>query len=105
MEFGVLNASPAIQEAATATLEKIDPEAQKLIVTLLFDKEGRKKAQAIQGLEALGRKGKSGMPALKSYYVQLVTGDRYAFNSGTNAGLALHAMVKIAPDDKRASKN
>jgi HEAT repeat protein len=97
VEFGILNSPPTIQEAATATLEKIDPEAHKYIVTILVDKEKQNKLRAIQSLEALGRKGKSGMPALKYYYTQLITNDYFG---GDQAGLALHAMTKIAPDDK-----
>jgi HEAT repeat protein len=97
VEFGVLNSTPSIREVATATLEKIDPEAHKLIVTVLIDKEERHKLDAIQGLEALGRKGKSGLPVLKYYYVQKVTNDR---SGGRYAGVALQAMTKIAPDDK-----
>jgi HEAT repeat protein len=99
VEFGVLKSPPSVQEAATATLEKIDPEAHKLIITLLIDNSEQNRLQAIQGLEALGRKGKSAMPALKHYYLQLVTTSRFG---GQNAGIVLHAMTKIAPEDKAA---
>jgi hypothetical protein len=97
VEFGILKSTPAIREAATAALEKIDPVAHKLIVTLLFDSMESNKLQAIAGLEALGRNGKSGLPALKYYYTHLTTNVRFG---GAYAGTALHAMAKIAPDDK-----
>jgi HEAT repeat protein len=97
VEFGILTSPAAIEEVATATLEKIDPEAHKLIVAVLFDKNEQNKVQAIQGLEALGRKGKSGLPALKYYYVQGVNKEWFR---GSHVGVALHAMTKIAPDDK-----
>jgi hypothetical protein len=97
VEFGILNAPASIREAATATLERIDPEAHRLIMTLILDRDETNRQQAIQGLEALGRKGKSGMPALKYHYLQLTTNDQFG---GGSAGLSLHAMTKIAPDDK-----
>jgi HEAT repeat protein len=96
VEFGILKAPPAVQEAATATLEKIDPEAYKPIVTLIVDKSELNKVEAIERLGALGRKGKSAMPLLKQLYVQLVNNDPFV----GRAAATLHAMTKIAPDDK-----
>jgi HEAT repeat protein len=98
VEFGVLSPSPGIRAAATAALEKIDPDAHKLIVTALFDNREFNRLEAIERLGALGRKGKSGLPALKHYYRQQISGEGTAGAQG--AGAALQATTKIAPDDK-----
>src|SRR5205085_11730337 len=78
-----------------ATLERIDPNAHKLVVTVFFDKNVSNQLTAIKGLESLGNNGKSGLPVLKALYSQEISA-RY----GRYAGEVLHALVRIAPDDK-----
>jgi HEAT repeat protein len=97
VQYGVLDRSPAIRDAAGAAFEKIDPEVHKHIVSVLYDAQEYNKRQAISALKTMGRKAQASMPALKFYYRKLTTDGQY---NGAAAGHALDAMVHIHPEDK-----
>jgi hypothetical protein len=96
VEYGVLDPSPTIREAAAAALEKIDPEVQRQVVTLVFDGDRNNWYQAVDALKVAGSRAKAAMPALKFHYRQLMTGQRRDYTGGA----VLAAMVAISPDDK-----
>lgn len=87
-----------VRTAASTTLKKIDPEAHKPIVLLLSDLSQRTNVSAIQELAALGKNGKSGLPALKYHYYMKINGPPPVWST-EEAESFLVAITKIAPDD------
>jgi HEAT repeat protein len=88
----MLDRMPAVRNAASEALEKVDPTIQPHLFQLLY---GQGQMEAIFKLEQMGAEAKNSLPALLFIY-QAPPG---TFNTRL-PGYTVQAMVKIAPTEK-----
>jgi hypothetical protein len=98
--------SPALQQAALETLEKINPTIHGPIVTLLVDQNWENRTRAISQLQALGSDAKPSVPTLLRYFAAEPQPNVRASRISTQSHRAqiLTAVNAIEPENKDFGK-
>jgi hypothetical protein len=100
VEFGVLDPNPAVREAATAALERIDNIVHREVVTILYDANWGNRLNALKRLVESRADTGVKLPLAKHVYRELAARDGDIGTYSSPLPQLLDTLIQLAPDDR-----